>query len=51
MDGALVNKLLKPRMLNLGKGSKLLQISFEVICINNPHFCALDYLAHKKENK
>jgi hypothetical protein len=33
-------------MLNFGKGSKLLQMSFEVICIENQHFCALDFLAH-----
>ena len=33
-------------MLNLGKGSKLLQISFEVTCVENQHFFALDFFAH-----
>ena len=32
-------------MLNLGNGSNMLQISSKVICIENQHFCALDFVA------
>jgi hypothetical protein len=38
-------------MLNLGNGLNVLQISLEVICIENQHFCPLDFAAHFVLNK